>query len=87
MVALLAGLAHLQDISRSAHPLDQDALVAQVWSAGMYVFANQWVQEESVPLLHQLPTSHYNEIQRRQHALRRTTMNEKDTDEHGWTRI
>lgn len=31
LVALLAGLPHLQDISRSAHPLDQDQLVAAAW--------------------------------------------------------
>lgn len=31
LVALLAGLPHLQDISRSAHPLDQDSLVAEAW--------------------------------------------------------
>jgi hypothetical protein len=31
LVAILAGLAHLQDISRSAHPLDQDAIVAEAW--------------------------------------------------------
>jgi hypothetical protein len=31
LVAILAGLVHLQDISRSAHPLDQDAIVAEAW--------------------------------------------------------
>jgi hypothetical protein len=31
MVATLAGLPHLQDISRSAHPLDQDRVVAEAW--------------------------------------------------------
>jgi hypothetical protein len=31
LVAMLAGLPHLQDISRSAHPLDQDQLVAEAW--------------------------------------------------------
>lgn len=31
LVAILAGLPHLQDISRSAHPLDQDQMVAQAW--------------------------------------------------------
>jgi hypothetical protein len=31
LVATLAGLPHLQDISRSAHPLDQDQAVAQAW--------------------------------------------------------
>jgi hypothetical protein len=30
-VAMLAGLPHLQDISRSAHPLDQDEAVAAAW--------------------------------------------------------
>lgn len=30
-VAILAGLPHLQDISRSAHPLDQDEIVAEAW--------------------------------------------------------
>ena len=29
--AILAGLPHLQDISRSAHPLDQDQVVAEAW--------------------------------------------------------
>lgn len=29
--AILAGLEHLQDISRSAHPLDQDRAVAKAW--------------------------------------------------------
>lgn len=31
LVAMLAGLAYLQDISRSAHPLDQDTVVAEAW--------------------------------------------------------
>jgi hypothetical protein len=31
MVAILAGLPHLKDISRSAHPLDQDQAVARAW--------------------------------------------------------
>lgn len=31
LVAILGGLPHLQDISRSAHPLDQDRLVAEAW--------------------------------------------------------
>ena len=31
LVAMLAGLPYLQDISRSAHPLDQDGVVAQAW--------------------------------------------------------
>ena len=31
LVAILAGLKHLQDISRSAHPLDRDQAVAQAW--------------------------------------------------------
>jgi hypothetical protein len=30
-VAILGGLAHLKDISRSAHPLDQDQEVARAW--------------------------------------------------------
>jgi len=29
--AILAGLEHMQDISRSAHPLDQDRAVAKAW--------------------------------------------------------
>ena len=31
LVAILAGCAHLQDISRSAQPLDQDVAVAEAW--------------------------------------------------------
>lgn len=31
LVAILAGLKHLQDISRAAHPLDQDEAVAVAW--------------------------------------------------------
>ena len=31
LVAILAGLPHLKDISRSAHPLDQDQMVAEAW--------------------------------------------------------
>lgn len=31
LVAILAGLPHLKDLSRAAHPLDQDAAVAQAW--------------------------------------------------------
>ena len=31
LVAMLGGLPHLQDISRSAHPLDQDQMVAEAW--------------------------------------------------------
>jgi hypothetical protein len=31
LVAILAGLPHLKDISRSAHPLDQDQIVAEAW--------------------------------------------------------
>jgi hypothetical protein len=30
-VAILAGLAHLKDLSRSAHPIDQDHAVAIAW--------------------------------------------------------
>jgi hypothetical protein len=31
LVAILGGLEHLQDISRSAHPLDMDQAVAEAW--------------------------------------------------------
>lgn len=31
LVAMLAGVPHLQEISRSAHPLDQDQVVAEAW--------------------------------------------------------
>ena len=31
LLAILAGLPHLQDLSRSAHPLDQDQAVAGAW--------------------------------------------------------
>lgn len=31
LVAILAGFPYLQDISRSAHPLDQDSIVAEAW--------------------------------------------------------
>src|SRR5204863_9776532 len=31
LVAILAGLEHLQDISLAAHPLDKDQAVAQAW--------------------------------------------------------
>jgi hypothetical protein len=31
LVAILAGLEHLQDLSRSAHPIDQDQAVAKAW--------------------------------------------------------
>jgi hypothetical protein len=31
LVAILAGLPHLKDISRSAHPLDQDSMMAEAW--------------------------------------------------------
>lgn len=31
LVTILAGLPHLQDISRSAHPLDQDQMTAEAW--------------------------------------------------------
>jgi hypothetical protein len=31
LVSILAGLEHLQDLSRSAHPLDQDLAVAKAW--------------------------------------------------------
>jgi hypothetical protein len=31
LVAILAGLEHLQDLSRSAHPIDQDQAMAKAW--------------------------------------------------------
>jgi hypothetical protein len=31
LVAMLAGLEHLKDLSRSAHPIDQDQAVAKAW--------------------------------------------------------
>ncbi len=31
-VAILAGLEHLKDLSRSAHPIDQDQAVATAWA-------------------------------------------------------
>jgi hypothetical protein len=31
LVAILGGLEHLQDLSRSAHPIDQDQAVAKAW--------------------------------------------------------
>ena len=31
LIAILAGLEHLQDLSRSAHPIDQDQAVAKAW--------------------------------------------------------
>lgn len=31
LVAILAGLEHLKDLSRSAHPIDQDQAVAKAW--------------------------------------------------------
>jgi hypothetical protein len=31
LVAILAGLSHLQDISLVAHPLDKDQVVAEAW--------------------------------------------------------
>src|SRR6266852_3538903 len=31
LVAILAGLQHLQDISLAAHPLDKDQAVAEAW--------------------------------------------------------
>ena len=31
LVAILAGLPHLEDLSRDAHPLDQDAALARAW--------------------------------------------------------
>src|SRR5947209_1644972 len=32
LVAVLAGLPHLKDISLAAHPLDQDQVVARAWN-------------------------------------------------------
>jgi hypothetical protein len=32
LVAILAGVQHLQDISLAAHPLDKDQAVAQAWA-------------------------------------------------------
>ena len=31
LVAILAGLPYLKDISRSAHPMDQDQMTAEAW--------------------------------------------------------
>ena len=31
LVAMLAGLRHLQDISRAAHPIDRDPVMAKAW--------------------------------------------------------
>ncbi len=36
LVATLAGLPYLQDISRSAHPLDQDRAVAEAWGQAQW---------------------------------------------------
>jgi hypothetical protein len=36
LVATLAGLPYLQDISRSAHPLDQDLAVAEAWGQSQW---------------------------------------------------
>jgi hypothetical protein len=36
LVAILAGLEHLQDISLAAHPLDQDQAVATAWGQGAW---------------------------------------------------
>ena len=30
-LSMLAGIPHLQDLSRSAHPIDQDQAVAKAW--------------------------------------------------------
>jgi hypothetical protein len=38
LVAVLAGLPHLKDLSRSAHPLDQDQVTAEAW--GQVVWAD-----------------------------------------------
>lgn len=37
LVAILAGLRRLQDISRTAHPLDQDQAVAEAWGQPAWV--------------------------------------------------
>lgn len=37
LVAILGGLPYLQDISRSAHPLDQDQVVAAAWGQAAWV--------------------------------------------------
>jgi hypothetical protein len=42
LVATLAGLSYLEDISRSAHPLDQDLAVAQAWGQ------DQWADYSGV---------------------------------------
>src|SRR2546423_376029 len=34
LVAILAGLPHLQDMSLAAHPLDKDQAVAHAWEMG-----------------------------------------------------
>jgi hypothetical protein len=34
LIAILAGLEHLQELSRSAHPIDQDQAVAKAWGQG-----------------------------------------------------
>ena len=36
LVAILAGLKHLQDISLSAHPLDRGPAVAQAWGQDIW---------------------------------------------------
>src|SRR5881398_3393156 len=38
LVAILAGLPHLQDISLAAHPLDKDQAVAQAWGQAAWAF-------------------------------------------------
>lgn len=41
-VAILGGLAHLQDISQAAHPLDKDKAVAEAWGQ------NEWAHYSGV---------------------------------------
>lgn len=36
LVAILAGLPHLQELSRSAHPIDKDQVVAEAWGQGAW---------------------------------------------------
>ena len=38
LVATLGGLPYLQDISRSAHPLDQDRAVARAWGEEAWAY-------------------------------------------------
>jgi hypothetical protein len=62
LVATLAGLAYLEDISRSAHPLDQDRAVAQAWGQ------MQWADYSGVSrTLHRL---NIRDVERIEQALR-----------------